>query len=292
MPSCASSAPSCRALLAAAIADPAARASAAPAPPDRGSARRGRRRDRWRRRCRRPDQRVGDRPHDDLALADDPIDRDADAPRAAADDEHVQRDRAARRRCRTAAPSRTIGSAAAAVRHRSRCCSTCTQRRAGRPRCTSRTDALRHGERLGRRRVAISASVIASVSGSSMTNRVPAPGVGLERSVPRQLLDRRLARRAMPTPRPLARSDSSRVEKPGAQSSVEQRRARRAARRGTGSPAAARARDHRRRVDAAPIVGDLDARRCRRRSRRDSVIVPSGPLAGGDALVRRSRCRG
>ena len=37
------------------------------------------------------DQRVGHRPHDDLALSDDAIDRDADRVEARADDERVQR---------------------------------------------------------------------------------------------------------------------------------------------------------------------------------------------------------
>ena len=93
--------------------DPDARACAGRAPPDRESARRGRRRDRWRRKCPSTrDQRIGNGAHDDLALADDAIDGDAERRRRRCRPRTRAADRASCPAARTAAPSRTTGSAA------------------------------------------------------------------------------------------------------------------------------------------------------------------------------------
>ena len=130
--------------------------------------------------------------------------------------------------------------------------------------------------------LAISASVIASVTGSSRTNRVPAPGVVSSDSDPESCSTAALTT-PMPTPRPLARSDSSRVEKPGAHSSDSRCvRVRRSLRhlqaRGL------RARDHRLGVDAPPVVGDFHPHDVSgRRGAEDNGAF--GTLAGGDALL-------
>ena len=90
---------------------------------------------------------------------------------------------------------------------------------------------------------------------------------------------------AMPTPRPLARSASSRVEKPGAQSS-DSSAAASSGPGGTGRPDGARPRRDRRRIDAATVVGDLDRDDLAdgRGAEHDRAF---GTLAGGDALLRR-----
>ena len=221
-------------------------------PRHRESAPRGRRRDRWRRHAVDPDQRIGHRPHDDFALADDAIDGRPTAAAPGADDEDVE----ARGRGRPAMPNSRDEAddrqRPAAVRRRSRC-----PRARGSPPAstsiTSRTAACgtanvsladprddRVGDRQRQRQLDDEARALARRRIAARScRRAPAPC---------------LRTTAMPTPRPLARSASSRVEKPGRAEQIEQRR-RRAGRPGpqAGSP---RARDDPRR------------RRCRGRRRR------------------------
>ena len=97
---------------------------------------------------------------------------------------------------------------------------------------------------------------MASVSGSWIVNRVPTPGSLSTAIVPERRSTVSLTT-AMPTPRPLARSASSLVEKPGAHSNVTSD-VESSAPVGTGNPASARPRRHLRRVHAAAVVFDVD----------------------------------
>ena len=104
-----------------------------------------------------------------------------------ADDEDVQRAARPLRRCRTG--GRGAGSAGVPPRNGAISCCSIGPDRAGSSSMTSRTAACGTAK-VRSPTCAISASVIDSVSGSSMTNRVPSPGAvcSVRRAV--QLLDR------------------------------------------------------------------------------------------------------
>ena len=105
----------------------------------------------------------------------------------------------------------------------------------------------------------MSASVIASVSGSSIANRVPWPATVSSVSVPPSSCTVVLTT-AMPTPRPLARSAASRVENPGAQRMSSSASSLEVTVR-DGQARRPRARGHRPGVDAAAVVADLEDHR-------------------------------
>src|SRR5215204_5117810 len=120
--------------------------------------------------------------------------------------------------------------------------------------------------------LAMSASATASVRGSSTVKRVPRPFSVASVSAPPSSATAPPTT-SIPTPRPLARSASSRVEKPGAQVSRAQ-------------AAFARARQNPFGVDAAPVVRDLDQHVVAggRGAQRESAL---GRLPRGDALGHR-----
>ncbi len=128
----------------------------------------------------------------------------------------------------------------------------------------------------------MSASVIASVTGSSITNRVPVPFSVSRRSVP-ESSSTAACTTLMPTPRPLARSDSSLVENPGAQIS-DNNVAASVAPGGTASPTA-RARSTTASGSIPPPSSATSMQTMSPAVAAESTIVPSGRFP---ALMRSS----
>ena len=259
----------------------AARCAGAERRRDRGSARPGRRRDRSRRSRRRPGS--ADRPWPRTTISRWPTTRSTATPIASAPaptTKHVQR---AARPLRDAeqAASRTIGSTP--PRNGTISCPSIRRTAAGSISITSRTRGSAAPRSVWSPTCAISASVIASVSGSSIAKRVPCAGDVCQRHRAAQLLAPRCWTTAMPTPRPLARSASSRVEKPGRAQDVEQPRL---VERPVGhrKPSGRRPRRHRRRVDPAAVVGDLEHDRVADAGRAEQSRRAGFGLAGGQPL--------
>ena len=226
------------------------------------------------------DQRIANRPHDDLPLSDDAVDREPErshacrprrreAGRAGARGDPEQPRPAAR----WAAPPAGYGTISR--------CSTCrNERRIDLEHLAHRATAAPRRSRSPTR--AISASAIASVSGSSIVNRVPWPGRGLERQRAGQLLHRCLDDRHADTAaaRPIglvARGKARRADQRAtgwrltagpATRAGRRARARLRARASTSMPAPSSAISI---ATRSPTVAAL------------RMMVPSRRLAGGDA---------
>ena len=178
-------------------------------------------------------ERIGDRAHDDFALSEMRSTARPTAPKRRCRSRRHGSGRGGRCRGRRGAPGgRSAG------RRRDRRSIRCVRRAAHRTSATSMTSRTAC---CGTANVCVptrpmSASVIASVSGSSMVKRVPPPGSVPRRMVPDSCSTVDLTT-AMPTPRPLARSASSLVENPGAHRSARSAAAS-GVPEGTGRPAA------------------------------------------------------
>ena len=117
-----------------------------------------------------------------------------------------------------------------------------------------------------------------------MTNVVPTPGsVSTSTVPPRSSTAVRTTSR--PTPRPEVSVTSSRVEKPGTNSSRQQRRAGQRSRRRRAAPRAIAGGAQRVLVDAGAVVGDLDDDGRAGGPGRRRVTVGRAGLAGGRALA-------
>ena len=233
------------------------------------------------------DQRIVERLDDDLALARDAVDQKADRRRAGADDDDVQARPRSDSIDRTAAPD-----APPAARRRDASSIRCSRSRGSSRR---RLRRLRAPPTCGTANTrsptwTMSASVIASVSGSVMRNVVPCPGVGLEAQRAAEILDgvahdRHADAAAADAIGFVARRESRRADDVEQDAGIE----RAVGRRRCPSSRARRADRRTSMPRPSSLISSItDSPTVEAASR----IVPSGAFAGRDALLRRSRCRG
>ena len=235
------------------------------------------------------DQRIGNGAHDDLALADDPVDGNADAPRRRCRPRTGAADRARSRAMPNSRDKRTIGSAPpryGIISLRSTCSSVASgdfdRPRAPTPCGTAKVSrADRRDQRIGDRQ---RHRQLDHEPGAGALSRSRA------RSVPDSSLDRRLHD---------AHADAAPAGAIGFVARREARRAqqRRAAWPRPASPAAPAARPPARARSPPPRRRPRPSSAISMRTMSPAVDALSDdralrPLAGGDALVRRSRCRG